>query len=220
MSVIEIRELSLTLGGVRLFSDASAVFEQGRTYGLVGPNGSGKSVLRKLICGFLTPSSGEVIVDPAFLSRGRTFPERFGIAIDGPAYLPNLTGLGNLQELADIRKQISTREIRAIMQQLDLDPDSKQKVRNYSLGMKQKLSLAQALMEDPDVLLLDEPFNGLDAKSVVRVKVIVGKLHDEGKTMIFTSHNAADIVELSDDIVEIDDRKLVASASRPKPAKS
>jgi ABC-2 type transport system ATP-binding protein len=208
MTVIEIRELTLSLGGNPVFCDASATFDAGRTYGLVGPNGSGKSVLLKLICGFLSPNSGEVFVDPRYLSRGRTFPEHFGIAIDGPAYLPHITGLANLQELANIKKKISTREIRAAMQRLDLDPDSKQRVRNYSLGMKQKLSLTQAFMEDPDVLLLDEPFNALDARSVTLVKDILRDLRAAGKTMIFTSHNAVDIAELSDAIVEIDGLSL------------
>jgi ABC-2 type transport system ATP-binding protein len=208
MTVIEIRELTLSLGGNPVFCDASATFDAGRTCGLVGPNGSGKSVLLKLICGFLSPNSGEVFVDPRYLSRGRTFPEHFGIAIDGPAYLPHITGLANLQELANIQKKISTREIRAAMQRLDLDPDSKQRVGNYSLGMKQKLSLTQAFMEDPDVLLLDEPFNALDARSVTLVKDILRDLRAAGKTMIFTSHNAVDIAELSDAIVEIDGLSL------------
>jgi ABC-2 type transport system ATP-binding protein len=208
MAIIEIRDVSLTLRGVRLFEDASATFEQGQTYGLVGPNGSGKSVLLKLICGFMHPDTGQVIIDPAFLSANRTYPDRFGITIDGPAYLPQLSGYENLRELASIRKRISKHEIRAIMQDLDLDPDSGQKVRNYSLGMKQKLSLAQALMEDPEVLLLDEPFNALDAASVVTVKRILRELRDAGKTMIFTSHSSSDITELSDAIVEIKARSL------------
>jgi ABC-2 type transport system ATP-binding protein len=208
MAIIEIRDVSLTLRGVRLFEDASATFEQGQTYGLVGPNGSGKSVLLKLICGFMYPDTGQVIIDPAFLSGNRTYPDRFGITIDGPAYLPQISGYENLRELASIRKRISKHEIRAIMQDLDLDPDSGQKVRNYSLGMKQKLSLAQALMEDPEVLLLDEPFNALDAASVVNVKRILRELREAGKTMIFTSHSSSDITELSDAIVEIKSRSL------------
>lgn len=214
MAVIEVREMSFSFAGRPIFRAASAEFERGHTYGLVGPNGSGKSVLLKLICGFLVPDTGEVFVAPEFLSRGRTFPEHFGIAIDGPAYLPHVTGLANLQELANIRKTISTREIRAAMQRLDLDPDSKQKVRNYSLGMKQKLSLTQALMENPEVLLLDEPFNALDATSVAVVKSILRELREAGKTMIFTSHNPVDIADLSDDIIEIDGLSLRAARQR------
>jgi ABC-2 type transport system ATP-binding protein len=207
-NVIDVQDISVTLGGVSLFQDASLVVEEGNTYALIGPNGSGKSVLLKTICGFVTPSSGHVWVDPRYLSRRRTFPEGFGITIDGPAYLPGRTGLDNLLELARIRRQIGLRDVKAAMIRLGLDPDNRQKVRNYSLGMKQKLSLAQALMERPDVLILDEPFNALDRESVANAKKILGEEKERGATILFTSHSDADVEDLSDYVYTVNNRRL------------
>ena len=207
-NVIEIRDVTLKLGGVDIFQSASAEFETGRTYGIVGPNGVGKSVLFKLICGFHTPTSGEVWVRPELMSPRRTFPDRFGIIINGPAYLGGLSGVDNLRELAKIRNRIDVRKIRSTMLRVGLDPESTKRVRTYSLGMKQKLALAQALMEDPDVYILDEPFNALDAASTKRAKEIVRELQAAGKTILFTSHNRADIDELSDQVYMIDERAL------------
>lgn len=207
-TVIDVRDMSLRLGRTHLFESASLRIESGSTYALTGPNGSGKSALLRAICGFLTPDGGEIWIDPVYLSRGRTFPDRFGIAIDGPAYLPGHTGLDNLLQLARIRRLITTREVRSAMIRVGLDPDARQNVRNYSLGMKQKLSLAQALMEGPQVLLLDEPFNALDRESVVRVKEILRAENAEGTTILFTSHSATDVAELSDHVFEIRDRRI------------
>jgi ABC-2 type transport system ATP-binding protein len=207
--VIEVRDVSLTLGGVALYEDASLRISRGEVVALTGPNGSGKSVLLKLICGFVTPSSGSVFVDPHFLSARRTFPDRFGIAIDGPAYLPGLTGLDNLRELARIRRRISQEKIRATMLRVGLDPELKQKVRNYSLGMKQKLSLAQALMEDPEVLLLDEPFNALDKTSTSRVIDILKAENQRGTTILFTSHHSHEVMALATTVYQVDDRRIV-----------
>lgn len=207
-TVIEIDDLSLRLGGVQLYEGASMAIERGRTYALTGPNGSGKSVLLKVICGFVAPDSGRVWVAPEFLSARRTFPERFGITIDGPAYLPNRTGLDNLIDLARIRKRIGTREICAAMIRVGLDPDLRQKVRNYSLGMKQKLALAQALMESPDVLLLDEPLNALDRESTKRIKDVLRAEQDRGTTILFTSHSSIDVSELTSHVYRLDDRRI------------
>jgi ABC-2 type transport system ATP-binding protein len=207
-NVIEVREIGVRIGGVQLFVDASLEIESGQTHALTGPNGSGTSVLLRTICGFITPDTGRVWIDPIYLSRGRSFPDRFGIAIDGPAYLPGLTGLDNLRELARIRKKIGLREIRATMIRVGLDPDNRQKVRNYSLGMKQKLSLSQALMEQPEVLLLDEPFNALDVDSVTRIKSLLRDEQAAGRTLVFTSHNDNDIVDLCDRIFRIHDQRI------------
>lgn len=206
---LELEDVALRLGGVQLFDRASLTVERGQSCALTGPNGSGKSVLLRMICGFVTPDSGRVWVAPEYLSRRRTFPDRFGIMIDGPAYLPGRTGLDNLLELARIRHRISKREVQAAMIRVGLDPDLKQKVRNYSLGMKQKLSLAQALMERPEVLLLDEPMNALDAQSVERVKRVLDEERAGGTTILFTSHSTQDTSDLSDRVYRIDDRRIV-----------
>jgi ABC-2 type transport system ATP-binding protein len=207
-TVIDVRDVTLRLGGFRLYDGASMSIQRGETCALTGVNGSGKSVLLKLICGFVTPDSGEVWVDPSFLSPRRTFPDRFGITIDGPAYLPGRTGVENLVDLARIRRRIGMPQIRAALERVGLDPDTRQKVRNYSLGMKQKLSLAQALMEDPEVLLLDEPFNALDAESVDRVKAVLREERAKGTTILFTSHSRTDVSDLTDRVHRIVDRRI------------
>jgi ABC-2 type transport system ATP-binding protein len=183
--VIRLEGIDLTLGRQSLFRGADLIIERGGMYALTGPNGSGKSALLRAICGFTPVDAGRVWIDPQYLSRRRTFPEHFGITIDGPAYLPGRTGRENLLSLARIRKQIRWPEIAATMRRVGLDPDLTQSVRDYSLGMKQKLSLAQALMERPEVLLLDEPFNALDAPSVERVKELLREEHSRGVTILF-----------------------------------
>lgn len=203
MAVVQLENVTKSFKGTLLFENVSAIFEPGRIYGIVGHNGSGKSVLFKMMCGFMAPDSGDVIVDPRFMSKDRTFPEEFGVIIDRPGYLPQKTGLDNLRDLARIRDVIGDDEIRASMERVGLPPGTKQAVRNYSLGMKQKLALAQAIMEDPQVLLLDEPFNALDSDSVDRVRNLLREYREDGRTIIFTSHNKEDMDLLADHVFRI-----------------
>lgn len=204
MPIITLTGVTKGFRGVPLLDGVDLALERGRTYGLVGPNGCGKSVLFKIILGFLRPDAGVVDIDPALLSPGRTFPDRFGAIIDGPAYLAHRTGLQNLTELAAIRKRITVDEVRESMREMGLDPDSRTRVRSYSLGMKQKLSLCQALMERPEVLLLDEPFNALDAESVERLREILVAEKAKGTTIVFTSHRDSDIEMLSDEVLRVE----------------
>ncbi|MBF4618553.1 ABC transporter ATP-binding protein [Clavibacter sp. VKM Ac-2873] len=203
MPIITLTGVTKVFRGNTLFQGVDLALERGRTYGLVGPNGCGKSVLFKLICGFMRPDSGVIDIDPDLLSPGRTFPDRFGAIIDGPAYLAHRTGLQNLTELAAIRKRITVDEVRDAMRAMGLDPDSRTRVRSYSLGMKQKLSLVQALMERPEVLLLDEPFNALDAESVERLTAELRRQQGLGTTILFTSHEREHIDALSHEVLEI-----------------
>ena len=203
MPIITLTGVTKGFRGVPLLDGVDLALERGRTYGLVGPNGCGKSVLFKIILGFLRPDAGIVDIDPALLSPGRTFPDRFGAIVDGPAYLAHRTGLQNLTELAAIRKRITVDEVRESMREMGLDPDSRTRVRSYSLGMKQKLSLCQALMERPEVLLLDEPFNALDAESVARLTAELRRQQGIGTTILFTSHEREHIDALSDEVLEI-----------------
>jgi ABC-2 type transport system ATP-binding protein len=208
MPVIELDRVTKSFKGVPLFDNASATFEAGNIYGIVGPNGSGKSVLFKMICGFILPDTGTVTIDPQYQSPSRTFPEQFGIIIDRPGYLPHKTGLDNLRDLGRIRGTIGDAEIRAAMEKVGLAPDLKQKARNYSLGMKQKLALAQAIMEEQEVLILDEPFNALDVDSVDLVRNLLKKHREQGRTVIFTSHNREDIDVLADHTLRISNSRL------------
>lgn len=210
MNIIELRDVDKSFSNTTLFRGATLAIERGRTHALVGPNGSGKSVLFRIICGFITPDAGSVWIDPEFLSAKRVFPEKFGILIDRPGFVSGRSGIDNLRELAAIRGAIGDSEIRDAMRRVDLDPTLNQKVRNYSLGMRQKLGLAQAIMENPEVLLLDEPFNALDADSVVRVRELLRGLRAEGKTVVFTSHHADDVTELSEATFRVERHQIHA----------
>lgn len=219
MTVIELDSVTKSFKGLTLFENATATFEAGKIYGIVGHNGSGKSVLFKMICGFLLPDAGTVTIDPRFKPAGRTFPQDFGVIIDRPGYLPKKTGLDNLRDLARIRGLIGDREIRAAMEQVGLNPDLPQKVRNYSLGMKQKLALAQAIMENQQVLILDEPFNGLDIDSVETIRELLKAFREEGRTIIFSSHNREDMDLLADHIFRIRGNALEAVRTSGEPSR-
>lgn len=211
MNVIEAIDLAKTYRGRPLYRGVNFVIPQGTITSLSGPNGSGKSVLFRLMCGFVRPDEGTVTIDPRYLSKGRTFPERFGVIIDRPGHVSGMTGLRNLMDLARIRGVIDEAQVRATMTRVGLDPDLKQKVRHYSLGMKQKLAIAQALMEEPEVLILDEPFNALDVTSAASLKDTLRKLHADGTTIVFTSHNQADVDELAQRRLTIDGDAVVTS---------
>lgn len=208
MSVIQLNQISKSFRGVRLFEEASAVFEKGKIHGLVGPNGSGKSVLFRMICGFLHPDHGSIEIDPIYRQGEGGFPDSFGIMIDRPGYLAGQTGYENLRRLAEIRGQIGKEEIRRSMEAVGLDPDLRQKMRHYSLGMKHKIALAQSFMEGQQVLILDEPFNALDERSVRQVRELLMAFRAEGRTILLTSHHRDDIEVLCDEVYRIEDRKL------------
>ncbi|NGP46218.1 ABC transporter ATP-binding protein [Bacillaceae bacterium SIJ1] len=208
MSLIQIKSVSKSFKGMTLFQNTSAEFNKGKIYGIVGPNGSGKSVLFKMICGFILPDKGSIAIDPEYVDGKRGFPSNFGIIIDRPGYLAGKTGFENLHRLAALRKQITDDEIAGAMERVGLQPDATQKVKNYSLGMKQKLALAQAFMEHQEVLILDEPFNALDADSVENIRALLQEFKSEGKTIILTSHQQEDINLLCDEVYQIKQHRL------------
>ena len=179
-------------------------FEKGKIHGIVGNNGSGKTVLMKCICGFLFPDEGEVTVDGKRIGRDVDFPGDLGIIIETPGFLPNLSGRKNLEILASLNKKIGVKEIEEAITRVGLDPRMKKPVGKYSLGMRQRLGIAQAIMEDPSLLILDEPFNGLDKNGVSDMRELIRELKKEGKTVILSSHNQTDIDELCDTVCEMD----------------
>lgn len=203
MSLIELRNVSKSFKGLSLFENLSVSFEKGKIYGIVGHNGSGKSVLFKMMCGFVFPDQGSVIVNGEELGKNKRFPENFGIIIDKPGYLGDKTGFENLRYLADIQNKISDEKIKETLERVGLSHTIMQKVKNYSLGMKQKLAIAQAIMEDQDILLLDEPFNGLDVDSVENIRDLLKSLNNQGKTIFLTSHNNEDIDILCDHVFRV-----------------
>lgn len=192
-----------------IFEDISLHVKQGETVGIVGANGSGKSVLLKILCGFEKPDSGQVFVRGKKLGDRRDFPENVGVFINAPGFIGIYSGFLNLKFLADIRGKIGGKEIKNAMSRVGLDPDNKTKVEHYSLGMKQKLGLAQAIMENQDILVLDEPFNALDYKTYEDIREIIRQLKAEGKTILLISHRYRDIELLCDCVYAIEECKLV-----------
>ena len=203
-AMIEVQNVNKSFGEEHVLKDVSHSFEAGKIHGIVGNNGSGKTVLMKCICGFLKPDSGTIFVNHKQVGRDTDFPEDIGIIIETPGFLPHLSGTQNLKILASLKKKANDYTIRAVLEQVGLDPDMKKPVGKYSLGMRQRLGFAQALMEDPSLLILDEPFNGLDKHGVVHIRNVIKGLRTEGKTVILASHNQVDIDELCDTVCEMD----------------
>lgn len=202
--MIEVCDVNKYFGEEHVLKNVSHTFEKGKIHGIVGNNGSGKTVLMKCICGFLKPDSGVIYVNHKQVGKETDFPEDIGIIIETPGFLPHLSGTQNLKILASLQKKANALTIRAVLEQVGLDPDMKKPVGKYSLGMRQRLGFAQALMEDPSLLILDEPFNGLDKHGVVHIRNVIKGLREEGKTVILASHNQVDIDELCDTVCEMD----------------
>ena len=180
----------------------------GGVYGLIGRNGSGKTMLMRCICGFVPPTSGEIFVHGERVLYGSDFPKGIGFIIESPGFLKSVSGLDNLKRLASIHKKIDETQIREAIKKVGLDPDSKKQVGRYSLGMRQRLGIAQAIMEHPDILMLDEPMNGLDNDGVAEMRDLFLQLKNEGKTIIIASHNHADIELLCDHVYKMDNGRL------------
>ncbi|MBP2002265.1 ABC-2 type transport system ATP-binding protein [Paenibacillus shirakamiensis] len=198
MTEINVAGVSKSFHGLPVLTNIHLEIEKGTTVGIVGANGSGKSVLFKIICGFIAPDQGSIYVRNKQLGKDIDFPEHMGVLIDSPAYISIYSGFKNLKFLADIKRNIGTDEIREAMRIVGLDPDLKTRVADYSLGMKQKLGIAQAIMEGQDILILDEPFNALDYQTYNDIKEIMLRLKAENKTMLLTSHNYEDLDSLCD----------------------
>ena len=203
-SAISVQTVSKFFGDTQVLREVNREFEEGRVHGIVGNNGSGKTVLMKCICGFLPPTRGRILVRGKQVGRDMDFPDDTGIIIETPGFLPNLTGIKNLELLASLRRRVDREGIRRTIERVGLDPDSKKPVGKYSLGMRQRLGIAQAIMENPSILILDEPFNGLDKNSVAHMREIIKGLRGQGKTIILASHNQMDIDELCDTVCEMD----------------
>ena len=202
--VIVIDKLTKSFKGKTILEDVNMRLQEGRIYGVVGDNGSGKTVLLKLICGFMKPDSGTVTV----IGKDADFPENTGIIIEAPGFLPNYSGMKNLEYLASIRGKIGKEQIESAMKTVGLDPSSKLRVGKYSLGMKQRLGIAQAIMEDQQLLILDEPMNALDKDAVEEMRKLFLSFKASGKTMLIVSHNEGDISTLCDEVYEFDGARI------------
>jgi ABC-2 type transport system ATP-binding protein len=210
-SIIKVDKVIKKFGSDIALNNVSIEFERGKIYGIVGRNGSGKTVLFKTIIGFLKPTSGRVFVGGKEIGKDTDFDDNIGIIIETPGFLSSYSGYKNLEYLASIKNMIGKKEIKESMERVGLDPGSKKKVGKYSLGMRQRLGIAQAIMENPDILILDEPMNGLDNQGVEDVREILLNIKDEGKTIILASQNKEDIEVLCDEVYDMDHGKLTVS---------
>lgn len=200
---IKVIEVYKSFGKEQVLNGVSFTIPEGNIFGVVGNNGSGKTVLMKCICGFMKCDRGRILVDGRQVGKEVDFPDRLGVIIETPGFIPNLSGYKNLKILASLKGRIGKKEIQETIERVGLDPDMKKPVAKYSLGMRQRLGIAQAIMEDPGVLVLDEPFNGLDRYGVVEIRTLLKELKADGKSILLASHNAQDIEELCDDVLDL-----------------
>lgn len=207
--MIKVSNVSKKYKDVTVLESISQEFHPGKIYGIVGRNGSGKTVLMKILCGFVPASEGEVRVDDKVIGKDVDFLPDAGIIIETPQFLPFSSGYKNLVSLAAIWKKIGKEQIRNAMQLVGLDPDSKKHVGKYSLGMRQRLGIAQAIMEDPAVLILDEPMNGLDQEGVDEIRALLLSYKQQGKTILLSSHHKEDIDQLCDETIQLEKGKRV-----------
>ena len=207
--MIYVKDLSLKIKNETILSDINLHIEKGKITGLVGRNGCGKTMLMKCITGFVKPTSGEVVFNEKRIGEDIDFPKDTGIIIETPSFIPYYSGRKNLLELASLNKKIGKKEIDKVLEKVGLYEARNKMVRKYSLGMRQRLGIAQALMEEPETLILDEPMNGLDNDCVEMIRKILSQLKEEGKTILLVSHNKEDIRILCDEIYEMDKGKIV-----------
>ncbi len=206
--MIELKKVSKEFKTKIVFENADVTVETGKCVGITGENGCGKSVLLKLICGFSKPDSGEVFIDGERLGDKRDFIPNAGVIINSPNFIGHYTGYENLMLLAAIKKKIGKKEVCGVLDRVGLSEAGKTKVKNYSLGMKQRLRLAQAIMEDPDYLILDEPMNALDNEGIAIADEIINEFHANGKTVIMTSHNPLDIERHCEYVLKVENRSV------------
>lgn len=202
--MIELRDVCKQFGTTQVLININASFDDGKIHGLIGRNGSGKTVLLKCICGLIRPSSGSIVISGKQIGKDIEMPESFAALIENPGFLPNYSGEANLSFLMSVNTPVVREKIRQVLRQVGLENDRKKHVGKYSLGMRQKLGIAQVIMEDPMLMIFDEPMNGLDNKSVSETRELFKQLRDRKRTILLASHNAQDIDELCDSVYEID----------------
>ncbi len=208
MNKIVIENYSKKIGNNVVLSDINLMMESGIVYGLKGKNGSGKTMLMRAISGLIYPTSGRIIINDKILGKDVSFPESIGVLIENPSFLPQYSGFENLKMIASIKDNITDDTIKAYMNEIGLDPEDTKKYRKYSLGMKQKLGIICAIMENPDIIILDEPINALDEESVEKVKQILTRIKSENKIIIIACHDKEELFYLSDKIIEIEGGKI------------
>lgn len=209
MNKIEIRGLNKEIKGAPVLTDINLDMEGGKVYGLKGKNGSGKTMLMRAICGLIVPTSGTITINGEVLGKQISFPRSVGVLIENPSFVAGYTGMKNLQVLASIQNRIGDEEIRETIQEVGLDPDDKRTYRKYSLGMKQRLGIAAAVMEKPDIVILDEPINALDETGALKVRDILKAQKERGAVIVLACHDSEELALLSDEIIQISEGRIV-----------
>lgn len=206
---LEVKNLSKSFKNNQVLNNINISFESGKIYGLIGRNGSGKSVFLKTICGFYKPDSGEIFYDNVDIVKNQSFPINTRALIEKPSFLPNLTGYENLELLASIQKRIGKKEIDEVLERVNLSSEKNKKYSTYSLGTKQKLGIAQVLMENPEIMIFDEPLNGVENETANKIRTILKEEKAKGKLIIVASHIKEDIEMLADEIYEFDAGNII-----------
>lgn len=205
---IEVTNVSKEFNGISVLESINIKFEEGKIYGLIGKNGSGKSVFLKMLCGFYKPTTGEIKINGKNIIKEGVFAPDTHALIENPSFLPDLTGYENLELLSKIQKKIGKKEIEEILKKVNLYYEKDKKYSSYSLGMKQKLGLAQVLMEDPKILIFDEPFRGIEEETVIKIRKILLELKTNGKIIIIASHDKEDIEKLADIVYKFENNTV------------
>ncbi|PET37897.1 multidrug ABC transporter ATP-binding protein [Bacillus cereus] len=208
---IKIENLSKEIKGQIILDNINLSLEKGKIYGFRGRNGSGKTMLFRALTGLIRPTNGTVSIDGKLLHRDISFPESVGILIEYPGFIPEYTGFSNLKLLSMIQQNINDNDIRSSISRVGLNPNDKRKFKKYSLGMKQRLGIAQAIMENPDLLVLDEPTNALDEEAIDMICNLLLSLKAEGKTILIASHDKETLQKISDTIYYIESGEIINS---------
>lgn len=206
---VVVENVSLKIKNETILANINLELEKGKIHGLIGRNGSGKTMLIKCICGFVKASEGNIYVDGVLIGKQTDFPKKCGIIIETPGFVPYYSGYRNLKILAGLNNGTSKEAVKKAMDDTGISYAAGKLVKTYSLGMRQRLGIAQAIMDDPDILFLDEPMNGLDKEGVEDMRKLFLGLKKQGKTILLVSHNSEDIESLCDDIHEIEKGKIV-----------
>ena len=206
---IKCLNLSKSFGNEEILENINVTLKGGNIYGIIGRNGSGKSVFLKMLCGFLEPTNGEIYVDGENFVEKRTYPKNMRALIERPTFIPDLSGYDNLLLLANIQKIIDKRQIDETLKRVNLYEAKDKKYSKYSLGMKQKLGIAQVLMERPKIMIFDEPFNGIETETVEKLRSELIKEKEKGNLIIIASHLKEDIDKLANVIYKFEDKKMI-----------
>lgn len=205
-STVEVIHVTKKFGEQTALRQVHVTFEANQIHGVIGRNGSGKTVMFKCICGFMRPDEGEIRIDGKKVRPAQA--QDIGIIIEDPGFIGSMSAFKNLKLLASVQKKVSQEEIRQVLLRVGLDPNDKKHVNKFSLGMRHRLGIAQAIMEKPPLLILDEPMNGLDKHGVEEIRELLKELNREGITIILSSHYAEDIEALCDTVCEMDAGEL------------